>query len=50
MKLKILREVKLGPYTEAETSNTPRILCMRFQILLTFMTFSRSVDESEVLA
>ena len=50
MKLKIIGEVKLGPYTESETSNTPRIPYTRFPILLTLMTLSRSVDESEVSA
>ena len=50
MKLKILGEVKLGPYSESETSNPPRIPYTHFPILLTLMTLSRSVDESEVLA
>ena len=50
MKFKIVGEVKLGPYTESKTSNTPRIPYTRFPILLTLMTLSRSVGESEVSA
>ena len=50
MKLKIVVEVKLGPYTESETSNMPRISYTCFPIFLALMTLSRSVDESEVSA
>ena len=50
MKLEIVGEVKLGPYTKFETSNMPRIPHTRFPILITLMTLSKSVNESEVSA
>ena len=50
MKCKIVEEVKLVSYTEAETSNMPCIPYTHLPILITIMTFSRGVDVSELSA